>query len=173
MKPFIIINGCVLLTWPLPRNNEPQGKPDKPGKDKVADTSKSKTDSSYVANTNKIPKLIERGEAVGKIAPTFLKTAGKDGKSAPVPNTALRNEICLAWHIKGGCCSNCQRLKSNSTAHGSLTDPDVETLCQFIDAGLEKSKRSERPAKEYRVTNAPLILRLAGHLLHTLTQALQ
>jgi hypothetical protein len=78
---------------------------EKAGKDKAPDAAKSKTDGSYVANTNKIQKLIARGEAVGKIA-TFLKSARKDGKSAPVPNTASGNEMCLAWHIKGGCYSN-------------------------------------------------------------------
>jgi hypothetical protein len=138
MRPAI--PATYLATPKKPRNTG--DKTDKPGKDKAADAAKNKTDDSYVANTNKVQKLIDRGEAVGKIA-TFLKAAGKDGKSAPVPNTASGNEMCLAWHIKDGCYSNCQRLKSNSTAHGSLTDLDVETLCQFIDAGMEKSKKDK------------------------------
>jgi hypothetical protein len=90
-----------------------------------------------------VQELLEKGEAVGKIT-TFLKSAGTDGKLAKIPNTDAGKEVCLAWHMKGGCYNNCQRLKSNPTVHGALKDNEVVALCAFIDAGLDKIANSEK-----------------------------
>jgi hypothetical protein len=84
-----------------------------------------------------VQDLLKKGEAVGKIT-TFLKSEGTDIKLATVPHTKAGKEICLSWHLKGGCYDNYQRLKSNSAAYGALKDADVSALSQFIDRGLEK-----------------------------------
>ena len=104
-------------------------------------TTTKKDEAVYAANPNRIQKLIERGATVGKIT-TFLKAAGTDDTPAQIPKTEAGEEMCLSWHLKGGCYSNCQRLQKNPAAHGNLTPSEVESLCQFIDTGLDKIANS-------------------------------
>jgi hypothetical protein len=68
----------------------------------------------------------------------FLKRIGTDDKPAPVPKMDAGSLMCLAWHLKGGCYSNCLRCKANDHAHGRLNEAEEKRLCKFIDDGLAK-----------------------------------
>jgi hypothetical protein len=97
MRPALPANYLASLK----KRRTPAGKSEPPPR--TTDTpAKPKSDGSYVANPHKIQKLVDKGEAVGKIS-TFLKSAGTDGRSAPVPKTASGSGMCL-------CYTNCQRL---------------------------------------------------------------
>ena len=125
------------LAAPKPSNST-SDKPDKEILTRPREAGKAKTETGcYVANTKQSAKLLERGQAVGKIA-VFLKGADSNGKAATVPKQQDGSVMCLAWHIKGGCYSNCLRLQSNSSTHGPLNDAEDGTLCSFIEEGLEK-----------------------------------
>jgi hypothetical protein len=92
-------------------------------------------------NLKAAPALLERGANLGPIN-AFLKRAG-GGTLAPIPTLKSPHPPCLAWHLRGGCYSDCNR----KTGHCLLGDADVATLCQFVDNGLSKGGGSDSEKK--------------------------
>ncbi len=41
-------------------------------------------------------------------------------------------EMCLAFHVKGGCYKDCGR----ATGYGSLSESESTRLCKFVDENL-------------------------------------
>jgi hypothetical protein len=60
------------------------------------------------------------------------------GNTAP-PTTDSGAPICLSFHAKGGCYSNCRRKANHSH---TLTQPEKERLANYIADRLEKLAKS-------------------------------
>jgi hypothetical protein len=51
-----------------------------------------------------------------------------------VPKADNVQEMCLAYHTKGGCYEDCARARG----HGKLNEAEAARLSTYIDKGLEK-----------------------------------
>jgi len=49
--------------------------------------------------------------------------------NAPPPKMDDGNELCLSYHLRGGCWSNCRRA---STHAQTLSNPEVQRLTQYL-----------------------------------------
>ena len=86
-------------------------------------------DAESIPNANKKTNLLALGAKVGVIR-KFLTKIDHD---APKPQDSQGKEICLSWHLKGGC----TRLRRNPNAHKDLSAADEEVLTTFVQSGLQ------------------------------------
>lgn len=86
----------------------------------------------YLKHLMATSALLEWGAKLGPITGLVKRAGG--GKAVPIPTLKCPHQPCLAWHLKGGCYSDCTR----KAGHVILGDQDIATLCQFIDDGLNK-----------------------------------
>jgi hypothetical protein len=91
---------------------------------------------AYLQNAQARCVLLAKGVALGKIN-VFLKQQAMD-RLIVVPKSRQGKEMCLAYHMKGGCYEDCARL----AGHGLLSNDEAESLKTFIQNGLEKLEAS-------------------------------
>jgi hypothetical protein len=91
---------------------------------------------SYLRNEHPESDLMAKGQSMGRIT-VFLKIAGG---SAPKADTG--QEVCLAYHTKGGCYEDCARAKG----HAKLNAAELARVTAYIDKGLEKMATPAEPA---------------------------
>ena len=116
-------------TPPAPGGENPGKVPNVPTK---ASTGR---EGTFHDNPTKKASLLALGDAVGKIAPLLTKIAPTLGSP---PETQGKKGICLSWQIKGGCFSNCNRLKMNPQAHQDLDAVTEQKLVTYLKAGIQK-----------------------------------
>jgi hypothetical protein len=95
---------------------------------------------TYQRNEHPHEGLTSNGEQTGKIN-TFLNLIG-EGQVASVPLSDSRKELCLAFHVKGGCYEDC----SHVLRQGTLNNCEIACLKIFIEKGLEKQAAANAPA---------------------------
>lgn len=86
----------------------------------------------YLKNLKVDVDVMDRASSIGKIHP-FLR---KLGEKKPIvwPKLKCGKVICIAWHVRGGCYSDCSR----KAGHVPLGEGDSAMLCKFLDDGLAK-----------------------------------
>lgn len=87
--------------------------------------------STLVVNESPDPNLLT-------LIPFNRRIKDLMGNTAP-PNTDSGAPICLSFHAKGGCYSNCRRKANHSH---TLTQPEKERLANYIADRLEKLAKS-------------------------------
>ena len=98
----------------------------------VATEEPKKVAPKYIKNPEMSETLRGLGAKVKKIQ-TFLEVMG-DGKIPQIPKNNKGHEMCLAWYLKDGCYSTCQRKES----HTKLAPSEEKRLVEFIKKGLAK-----------------------------------
>ena len=76
---------------------------------------------AYVANLNVLPALQALDKADIKIKDIM-------GTTSP-PKMANGTEICLSYHLRGGCWTNCRRANNHQQ---TLTTEDIQRLSQYL-----------------------------------------
>jgi hypothetical protein len=83
---------------------------------------------SYQRNTEPNADLLLKGSTMGRIL-VFVKVVGEG-----VPKSDDGQEMCIAYHTKGGCYGDCARARG----HGKLNTAEAARLTAYVDRGLEK-----------------------------------
>jgi hypothetical protein len=95
------------LTTPTPTKPPPSGR------------------GAYMANLTPIASLTALDRPNVKIKDLI-------GTTTP-PKTADGTEMCLSFHLRGGCWSNCRRAANHTSV---LTTPDIQKLHQYVNRRL-------------------------------------
>jgi hypothetical protein len=96
---------------------------------------------TYVRNPNPDASYLSIGSQIGKLN-VYLKKVGH--KFGSIPKDDKGNEMCLAYHLKGGCYEDCAR----AIGHHLLSRTEHGVLGTFMKKGTYELEEQERRAKE-------------------------
>lgn len=105
------------------------------GRQENSDSSK----GSYVRNADPDQRLLDKGKEINqhyKLGDFMWKLKNSESFTEELPVDGNGKTYCFSWHTKGGCMSNCNRLKNNTNAHGRVTPGEVTKIVNYIDKGL-------------------------------------
>ena len=84
--------------------------------------------------------LTKLGTAIGRLN-VYLKKVGH--KYGTIPNDDKGREMCLSYHLKGGCYEDCARV----AGHHPLSRAELQTLGTFMKKGTYELEENERQAR--------------------------
>jgi hypothetical protein len=111
------------------------------GSNPTASHSDASTVSGLTTPTPTKPPPSGRGAYMANLAPVAsittldrptVKIKDLIGTTTP-PKTADGTEMCLSFHLRGGCWSNCRRAANHTSV---LTTPDIHKLQQYVNRRL-------------------------------------